>query len=673
MKSRQVAAACILLLGITLPAHAVQKSSGPALEADGEETLRRGEAYYHLMRAAFAARRGRLGDALTEIRRANRAEPNSPDLLAESANLLMSLGQVVEAEGLAREALELDSGQRAAMRLLAEIAASRGVAGRGDPSSRAEAIRLYETLAKDPDVEDEVLRVLADLHFQDGNIDGAVAVARRLAQQREGDVLVVEMLAQILRHDGRQVEALEALLDYLRRFGSQDSVVPMISQLARQTDQWEAVAAACEAWLADHPDSQPVRKLRVQALLQTRRFLEAVTELERTLEASPQDLPLQLQLATVYTSAGRLADGAALAAKLAEAYPGEPRIHALRADALSRQGNWEEALAALSVALDGFTAPTIGSPERRDMVRRRMATVHLEQRNLEQAKQLLEEVEEPEDAEALELRIRVALAGEDYATARRLIGDLRASKETGLANFLEGELLVLTGRTAKARARFKAAAEEIDPSMWIHVGQIWREAEQVEEGERALRRWVSREPGSAQAHFGLADYLERTGRFEEAEQELEKTLGLEPDHAEALNYLGYSLADRNERLDEALGLILRALEIDPWNGAFLDSLGWVYYRLGRYEEARDPLERAAREYPHDAVVLEHLGDLYAKIGEHELALAMWRRALDSHPDDPGGLRSKIEAGELQAQRSAEIQADRSGVERVSWPPRHLSR
>ena len=102
------------------------------------------------------------------------------------------------------------------------------------------------------------------------------------------------------------------------------------------------------------------------------------------------------------------------------------------------------------------------------------------------------------------------------------------------------------------------------------------------------------------------------------------------------------MAERRVRLDEALVLIQRALSLDSSNGAYLDSLGWVYYQMGRYPEAREPLERAAREYPHDGTVLEHLGDLYLELGETDLAYVAWRRALDAGAEDDAALRAKLE-------------------------------
>ncbi|MGH9569558.1 MAG: tetratricopeptide repeat protein, partial [Candidatus Angelobacter sp.] len=94
-----------------------------------------------------------------------------------------------------------------------------------------------------------------------------------------------------------------------------------------------------------------------------------------------------------------------------------------------------------------------------------------------------------------------------------------------------------------------------------------------------------------------------------------------------LNYLGYMLADRNTHLEEALNLIKRAVDLDPQNGAYLDSLGWVYFRLGNYDQAEENLRRASEKTPNDATVQDHLGELYAKTGKLKMAAVHWERAL----------------------------------------------
>jgi tetratricopeptide (TPR) repeat protein len=141
----------------------------------------------------------------------------------------------------------------------------------------------------------------------------------------------------------------------------------------------------------------------------------------------------------------------------------------------------------------------------------------------------------------------------------------------------------------------------------------------------------------------LGQYLEQREKFRQMEKEMLEAIRLNPEFPEALNHLGYSMADRNEDLDRALGYIVKALEMEPWNAAYLDSLGWVYYRMGEYEKARQPLEAAAASLPTDPVVLEHLGDLYEKLGLAESALASWRHALAAGPAGPEELEAKIAA------------------------------
>jgi tetratricopeptide (TPR) repeat protein len=120
---------------------------------------------------------------------------------------------------------------------------------------------------------------------------------------------------------------------------------------------------------------------------------------------------------------------------------------------------------------------------------------------------------------------------------------------------------------------------------------------------------------------------ERQKNLDAAEKEFRKVLAVEPDHASALNYMGFMLADKNLRLQEALGMIQKAVDKEPYNGAFLDSLGWVYYRLGRLPEAEDYLRRAVVRTPHDPSLHDHLGEVLLKLAKTKEAVAQWELSL----------------------------------------------
>jgi len=144
---------------------------------------------------------------------------------------------------------------------------------------------------------------------------------------------------------------------------------------------------------------------------------------------------------------------------------------------------------------------------------------------------------------------------------------------------------------------------------------------------------------------------ERLDQWPQAEADLRHALELNPDQPQVLNYLGYSLVEKQEKLDEALDMIERAVAAQPNSGFIVDSLGWVLFRLGRYEEAVGHMETAVELMPVDPVVTDHLGDVYWAVGRYREAEFQWRRALSFiDPDDTDGeadpdrIRRKLEIG-----------------------------
>jgi tetratricopeptide (TPR) repeat protein len=135
--------------------------------------------------------------------------------------------------------------------------------------------------------------------------------------------------------------------------------------------------------------------------------------------------------------------------------------------------------------------------------------------------------------------------------------------------------------------------------------------------------------------------LERAGRFDRAEQDLRRAIGLNPDHANLLNYLGYSLLDRGKALQEAEDLIRKAVDLSPNDGYIIDSLGWVYYRTNQMDKAVETLEKAISLKPEDPTINDHLGDAYWRVGRKLEARYQWEAALRTTEGDPP--KDKIEA------------------------------
>jgi tetratricopeptide (TPR) repeat protein len=155
-----------------------------------------------------------------------------------------------------------------------------------------------------------------------------------------------------------------------------------------------------------------------------------------------------------------------------------------------------------------------------------------------------------------------------------------------------------------------------------------------------IERGVALYPDNTDLIYQRALFLERAARHDEAMQVMKSLLALNPDNAEALNFLAYGLAEENRDLDEALSYAERAVKLKP-APHILDTLGWVYYRMGRLLEALKAIEQATLQLPDDAVVLEHLGDIHLALNNLEEARAAYTRALELQPEN-AGLHEKLE-------------------------------
>jgi len=129
-------------------------------------------------------------------------------------------------------------------------------------------------------------------------------------------------------------------------------------------------------------------------------------------------------------------------------------------------------------------------------------------------------------------------------------------------------------------------------------------------------------------YFLRGSTYEREKKYEQAETEFKKVLSANPQSAVTLNYLGYMNADRGVQLEESLSQIKLAVSLDPTNGAYLDSLGWAYFKLGKYDLAEETLNKASLRMGSDPTVQDHLGDLFQKTGRLKLAAAHWERAVE---------------------------------------------
>ncbi|NOR64067.1 MAG: tetratricopeptide repeat protein [Rhodobacteraceae bacterium] len=270
------------------------------------------------------------------------------------------------------------------------------------------------------------------------------------------------------------------------------------------------------------------------------------------------------------------------------------------------------------------------------------------------------------------LYARLALALQpDNAEALLLIGDI-LTEQSQFALALkaydavpEGNPWVLNAKTGRAlnlrqnndldgAITTLRAAIEIKPdsiTLWQSLGDVLRQNGDLAPAREAYTEAIELLPApdiraAWRLFYARAVVEHRADNWPAAEADFRQALALNPAQPDALNYLGYSLVDRGEKLDEALGMIETAVEAKPDSGAIADSLGWVYYRLGRFEDAEAAMEVAVKLLPVDPILSDHFGDVLWMVDRKREARFQWRRALSYGPEegDAERIRDKLSRG-----------------------------
>ncbi len=371
--------------------------------------------------------------------------------------------------------------------------------------------------------------------------------------------------------------------------------------LAAHFDRLDEAMAALDRAQALKPDWAQAVVLRARLLGRQGKKEEALAYLESQIKGPLGDVPeVRLSYARALTDLGRLPEALREFDRLAERFPDNAEIRYSAGIVALNLKRYEEAKEHLEHVLS------------------------LGQRMLEANYYL---------GRLYELQGDAQQALRHYLAVRH--GPLYLNAQSRAAN-----LLAKTGDLAKARKllhSLRTESPEERRQVYLIEAELLRNAGELQTAFDFLSEKLEELPGDTELRYARALIAERLDKLDVAEQDLRAIIEQQPDNAQALNALGYTLADRTTRYDEALALIRRALELKPDDPAIIDSLGWVEYRLGHYAEAEKHLRRALSLQP-DAEIAAHLGaTLWAK-GEREAAIELWEKYLKQFPNDPALLK-----------------------------------
>jgi tetratricopeptide (TPR) repeat protein len=623
----------------------VSKAATPRNDARKPD---RSEAYYHYSMAHIYeelvtsyARSEFANKAIEEYKLALEYDPNSPYLNAGLAELYAKTGRIKEAVLEAQDIIKRDPNNVEARRLLGRIyLRSLGDSQSPQPEMLKLAIEQFQQIVTlDPaSVEDHLLlgrlyRINNDLLKAEGEFKTAV----KLNPDSED---AITSLAYLYTEEGdskRAVQTLESVPDAERSA----RLYGVLGYSYEQSHNYkQAIAAYKQSVELDHDNLDSVRGL-AQNLLNDGQTDAALDQFKTVADADPQDPQAALRIAEIYKQQGRLDDALDYLKKAQALVQDSLEIPYNMALVYDAQGRYDDAAALLQNLLKRSEKAdenyTTSEKNNRGVFIEHLGSVYREQNKDPQAiatyRQLIQlggEQSERGYEQIVETYRGEKQWGQALAVAQEAAQKLPDNREMKM-NL--AQQLADNDQGAAAVTQVKALLQNkpSDREVYLTLAQIQTSLKQFKDAEEsaAQAEKLSVKPEEKNyAAFLTGSVYEREKKYDLAEQKFKAVLADDARNAPVLNYLGYMLADRGLRLDEALGYIKKALAQEPGNGAYLDSLGWVYYKMGNYDLAEANLLKAVDKMGNDGTVQDHLADLYFKTGRLRQAAAHWERALD---------------------------------------------
>jgi len=393
--------------------------------------------------------------------------------------------------------------------------------------------------------------------------------AKHLASAR----LALADMAQLAGEHERALTEARAALAVAPR--SEDAAM-RVFEYGLKVDPEQAQKDA-RLFIVAHPDSRRLRLMLTSYLADQRNFDAAMKELAAMSKRAPEDFDLMFMQAQVAYRAKQLDQARGLLEQFVSVQSQRQRANA------------EGATDASAALADAYML---------------LARIFEDQGRLDDAVVQLAKIEDPATRHGA--RLRQAL--------------IRARQ----------------GKIDQALAIIDAAGPETDEEVVLGVtaaAQILRDANRVDDAIARLKVADQQQPDTVEIKYELAMLYERKGQIKDAERLLREVIALDSGHAHSYNALGYALADRNQRLPEALKLITRALEISPQDPFIMDSMGWVKYRMGDRTEAIDYLSKAYAKRP-ESDIAAHLGEVLWVQGQRDEALKIFREGVAKEPQNP---------------------------------------
>lgn len=656
--SRKVRIAEAVLLGTLFFIGGCASISKPQLSADAQA-----EALSSFSLGLLAEAGGDSNAALEYLKSAIRLDPREEKLYTPAVAIALKLKRTNDAVRLAAELTRQHPGAIAPMILLARVYALTEHSSQAEllfrktltefpenpeapifmakfyltQERRAEAIEVLRTVAKTQSNNAELLHLLGTLYIDSARKAGNTPDAETTIQEginylqkalklAAEDPLHWQQLGFALLSVQKPEEALTAfenarqhvpgdlltarqIIDILIATGRADDAISTYEQLAKET------GSEPEAWIQYIAEKLPQD---TQSRL--------INHLEKQIrEKTPPPVFLYTQLGALYIGTHNNKEAETVLLKALEYYPSDNRLHTVMGYLHLQQERYEDAYAE-------FLRVQTTSPE----------------------------AEWSDNTFFLFNFLISSQKSGHLDEAAKTLSSAYKNNPAVLAQYIQSlltaQITVSTQSIIELLTAFRALNPESAEALYYLMALQTEQKEYIKAIETARQfELLAQKSGqtnllNGQFYYQQAALYERTGQFESAEKLFYKVIELGGEVAAAAqNYIAYMWAERGEKLTEGMALIQKAIATNPGNGAFLDTLGWIYYMQGRYTEALKELQKASSFVENDPTVLEHLGDTYLMLGNRDAAVKHWAKALELEP----GSKKLIERLEANGVRKAE--------------------
>jgi tetratricopeptide (TPR) repeat protein len=649
----------------------------PAASTDASPKVDKAAAYYHYtvahmyaeLAGAYGNRGNYLDKAIENYKEAIKADPSTPMLTEELSELYIGSGRLREAQTDAEEALRKNPNDISAHRLLAHVF-TRQI---GDAQqNRVDEVMLHKTI--------EQYQKISELDPKDAD---AFVMLGRLQKVAQNSIEAQKAYKKALELDPENEDALTGLALVYQDLGDTQAATDLLKKLAEknptpkslrvlagayeQMKEYTLAALALQRALEmNPPDASDLKRQIAQYQTAAKQYDQALKTYQDLVNDDPNDKSTFLAMSQLYREMRDFPNAQKMSDKAKSIDPDDLDVRYNEIGLLEAEGKTSEALQAMKRLVDSTAKRSYNQKEKgiRIELLERLAGMY------KQADRTQEAVDTLRDIINLEPQVGPQMTAEIVETYRVGKEYTKAEQEAEAAvkkwpsepavHIAHARVLADMGKVDPAAAEVKKLIDsKNERQMDLELAQLYDRGKKFDELAKvldAMEKLSASQEEKETVWFMRGAMFEKMKSLEKSEAEFRKILKVSPNSAGTLNYLGYMLADRNQRLNEALEMIQKAVDQEPSNGAYLDSLGWVYLKLGRLPEAEANLRKAIEFTQRDPTVHDHLGDVLLKESKVREAVAQWEVSLkewnasapaDLEPDEVAKVKNKLDGAKVR--------------------------